>query len=216
VLERLPGTVPYCGNEYAMKISRFVSSLLLFMLPWGLLSFSAPHHFKGLPHFSYFENYPQVPQDEYLGRVGHFETSLMIYDFQGITKLDAEQPNDVRMYLVLFDLLKNETYRGPLTLRIMDGDTPLSAKSFKHSEEESLYALKRKLPPDGDFSLEIQLDSGVRPTDRVPFLLSSQRIAWGRWLGIGLGLLIVFAAWGSRRVRVLQDRRENVHNPGAV
>jgi len=24
------------------------------------------HHFKGLPHFNYFENYPQVPQEEYI------------------------------------------------------------------------------------------------------------------------------------------------------
>ena len=126
-----------------------VSSLALVAL--GLASFAAPHHFKGMPHFSYFENYPQVPQDEYLGRIGHFETSLMIYDFQGITKLDAEQPDDVRMYLVLFDLLKNETYKGPLTLRVMDGDTPLAEKAFEHSEEESLYAFTKRMPLDGDF-----------------------------------------------------------------
>ena len=34
------------------------------------------HHFKGLPHFSYFENYPQVPQDEFLAQAGNYECSL--------------------------------------------------------------------------------------------------------------------------------------------
>jgi len=167
----------------------------------------APHHFKGLPHFSYFENYPQVPQDEYLGRVGHFDTSLMIYDFQGLQKIDAEQPDDVRMYLVLFDLLKNQTYTGPLALRVMDGDKPVTEKLFKKSEEESLYHMKRKLPLEGDFSLEIQLGGDVGLVDRVPFLLSSQRTAWGAIIATALGLLVAVAAWGSRRVRVLQDRR---------
>ena len=199
-----------------MTISRCVRLLLICVAPLALISSTAPHHFKGLPHFSYFENYPQVPQDEYLGRVGHFETSLMIYDFQGITKMDAEQPDDVRMYLVLFDLLKNQTYKGPLTLRVMDGDTPLTAKKFKHSEEESLYAFTRKLPEEGDFSLEIQLDNGTSLTDRVPFLLSSQRVAWGKILGIALGVLVVVAAWGSRRVRVMQDRRENARRLAAA
>ena len=167
------------------------------------------HHFKGLPHFSYFENYPQVPQDEYLGRIGHFETSLMIYDFQGLTKTDAEQPDDVRMYLVLFDLKNNETYTGPLTLRVMDGDNPVAERTFAHSEEESLYALTRRLPLDGDLSLEIKLGDGSELVDRLPFLLSNQRMAWGRWVSLALIALVGFAAWGSRRMRVLQDRKEN-------
>ena len=31
------------------------------------------HHFKGMPHFAYFENYPQAPQDEYLAQAGEYE-----------------------------------------------------------------------------------------------------------------------------------------------
>ncbi len=185
---------------------------LRILLGLALFLFAAPalaHHFKGLPHFSYFENYPQVPQDEFLGQIGHFETSLMIYDFQGLTKQDAEQPEDVRMYLVLFDLLRNETYNGPLTLRIMDGDVPVAHRVFDSSEEESLYALTRTLPLDGDFSLEVELRDGSGLIDRLPFLLSHQRVAWGPRVAIVLGLLVVAAAWGSRRVRVQKDRREN-------
>ena len=186
-------------------------------MAWGLLvAIASAHHFKGLPHFSYFENYPQVPQDEYPGQIGHFETSLMIYDFQGIQKQDAEQPEDVRMYLVLFDLLKNETYNGPLTLRVLNGDVPVAEKAFPSSEEESLYAFTRTLPLDGDFSLEVRLQDGSGLVDRMPFLLSHQRVAWGRNVTVGLCILVGFAAWGSRRVRILQDRKENARATGAA
>ncbi len=43
------------------------------------------HHFKGLPHYSYFENYPQIPQDEF---VGHWESrgwsQLATYQTNGL------------------------------------------------------------------------------------------------------------------------------------
>jgi len=189
-----------------MKTSILLVAALLVSL---LVRPAMAHHFKGLPHFSYFENYPQVPQEEYLGRIGHFETSLMIYDFQGLKKSDAVQPDDVRMYLVLFDLKNDKTYTGPLTLRVLDGESALAERKFPHSEEESLYAFTRKLPLDGDLSLEITLGDGSGLVDRLPFLLSNQRMAWGRWVSILLVSLVGFAAWGSRRMRVLQDRKEN-------
>jgi hypothetical protein len=28
------------------------------------------HHFKGLPHYNYVENYPQTPEEEILGQSG--------------------------------------------------------------------------------------------------------------------------------------------------
>ena len=42
----------------------------------------------------------------------------------------------------------------------------------------------------------------------IPFWLSSQIVHWGRWIFIGLGLLILVAAVGARKARVKQDRRE--------
>ena len=42
---------------------------------------ASAHHFKGLPHYNYFENYPQVPEEEFLGDAGNYEVSLVLYDF---------------------------------------------------------------------------------------------------------------------------------------
>ena len=31
------------------------------------------HHFKGMPHFNYFENYPQIPQEDFIVQSGDYE-----------------------------------------------------------------------------------------------------------------------------------------------
>ncbi len=58
----------------------FIVLLLLWAPPL------AAHHFKGLPHFNYFENYPQIPQDEFLGQFGDYECSLVIYALIEVTR----------------------------------------------------------------------------------------------------------------------------------
>lgn len=79
------------------------------------------HHFKGLPHYNYFENYPQVPEEEFLGQSAGYEFSLVVYDFQGIKRENLDAPNTVRLFLVIFELLSGNVYTGPVTLEVMDG-----------------------------------------------------------------------------------------------
>jgi len=167
------------------------------------------HHFKGLPHFNYFENYPQIPQDEFLGQAGQYEFSLVIYDFQGIQKSNTDQPDDARLYLVIYNLLENKVYDKALTIAIKDGSDVLYTEYFEHSQEESIYTLFRMLPESGNYSLDITFHEGQETTVNLPFVLSSQRVAWGKWVAGFLILFITIVAIGSRRARVAMDRKEN-------
>lgn len=54
---------------------------------------AAAHHLKGLPHYNYFENYPQVPEEEFVGEVSDYEVSLVVYDFQGINRDNVDSPD---------------------------------------------------------------------------------------------------------------------------
>ncbi|WDE96251.1 hypothetical protein PQO03_11085 [Lentisphaera profundi] len=190
-----------------------MKSLRHFILLSFILGLSASlygHHFKGLPHFSYFENYPQIPVDEYIGQCDSYEFSLVIYDFQGINKLDAQQPDDVRLFLVIFNLLENKTYQGPVTLKVMDGETEVQSEYFPNSVEESIYTLQRNLSETGDFSLKVILhDPAGKLEGTIPFLLSNQKINWALWISGSLCLIIVCVAYGSRQARLKQDRKEN-------
>ena len=189
---------------------KFLRPLMLISVMLTLSTSLDAHHFKGLPHFSYFENYPQIPVDEYIGQCDSYEFSLVIYDFLGINKQDAEQPDDVRLFLVIFNLLENKTYQGPLTLKVMNGDTEVQSKYFTNSVEESIYTLQRKLSESGDFSLKVILhDSAGDIEGSIPFLLSNQKINWALWISGSLCLIILLVGYGSRQARLKQDRKEN-------
>lgn len=164
------------------------------------------HHFKGLPHYNYFENYPQVPEEEFLGEVGNYEVSLVVYDFQGIDRKNVEDPEDVRLFLMIFNMDGNRVYGGKITLEVLDGDKVAATEVFDSSELENLYAMYRKLPDTGNYALRLTLEDEGGLQCTIPFHLSSQNVHWGPWVAGVLGVLLVVAAVGARRARVKQDR----------
>lgn len=189
-----------------MKNRKLISIFILFHF-FFIVVFA--HHFKGLPHFNYFENYPQIPQEEFIGQSGNYEFSLVLYDFQGIKKSDALQPEDARLYLAIYDLIKNKTYQGPLELQILLDGKILYRKSYKSSVEESIYTLQEKLPPTGKYSLKIIGRGESKLTGEIPFVLSAQKIHWGKWIAGVLVLLTIILIVGARKARLIIDRKEN-------
>ena len=167
------------------------------------------HHFKGLPHFSYFENYPQIPQEEFLWQEGEYEFSLVLYDFQGLQRQDLSQPDDTRLFLAIYSLRENRVYGGPLLMEVLDDSEPVLRVRRQTPEEEMVYQIHGILPPAGDYSLRISLldEAGVQAV--IPFQLSSQKIGWGKWIAAGLLLLVLVAGIGARKARVSQDRKTN-------
>lgn len=170
---------------------------------------ASAHHFKGLPHYNYFENYPQVPEEEFIGQAGEYEVSLVVYDFQGINREKVEGPDNVRLFLVIFNLRDNTVYGGALTLEILDRGEVVFSERHEASELENLYSMYRELPDSGKYALRITLHEEDDLTCTIPFRLSSQIVHWGLWIAIGLGILVIITAAGARRARVRQDRRES-------
>ena len=187
---------------------KFLQYWILFIATMSLQLHA--HHFKGMPHFNYFDNYPQVPTEEYIGQAGRYEFAFMIYDFQGLTQSDMEMPDDVRIYLIVYDLIANKAYKGPLDLEILDGETSLKLFSFKSSAEESIYQLQQKLNEKGNFSLKITIkENGKEIVGIEPFKLSNQIINWALWISLIMFVLLLIVAYGSRQARLKQDRKEN-------
>ena len=166
------------------------------------------HHFKGLPHYNYFENYPQVPEEEFLGQAGEYEMSLVVYDFQGIHSRNIEDPENVRLFLVIFNLLNSRVYQGELTFEILDGDRVLLSKHYEKAELENMYSVQRNLSDTGDYAVRITLHDEGGHDCVIPFWLSSQKTHLGRWIALGLLVLMTVTAAGARKVRLAQDRRE--------
>lgn len=179
---------------------------LVFLTALVLAGRAEAHHFKGLPHYSYFENYPQVPEEEFLGTAGDYEVSLVVYDFQGINRENVEDPDNVRLFLMIFNLGDSRVYGGKLTLDVLDRGKVIASQVFQSSELENLYAMSRELPEKGKYALRLTLHDEGDLQCTIPFRLSSQKVHWGPWVAGGLGGLLLVAAVGARRARVRQDR----------
>ena len=136
--------------------------------------------------------------------------SLVLYDFQGIKREDTQQPDDARFYLIIYNLRQNKAYQGPATLEILNHDAVVYTERFESAQEESIYTLQQKLMPDGKYALRLTLHDASELQGVIPFVLTSQRIHWGKWMLIALVLLVAVVAIGSRRARVIQDRRDNL------
>ncbi len=163
------------------------------------------HHFKGLPHFSYFENYPQIPQEEFLGQAGDYEFSMVLYDLQGIQLDNVEMPKNVRFFLMILNLRENSIYGGEAVLQILDGDDVIVEEIKTTAEEENIYPMSHELGASGDYSMRVIMKSkGIEAS--IPFTLSSQKTSWGKWISLVMIILVVVAAYGSRQARIRKDR----------
>ncbi len=176
--------------------------LLLFIAPAS----SSAHHYHGLPHYGYFDNYPQTPTEEYISGDGRWEMNFTLYNFQGMRREDVNQPDDVQIFLVVFDLKEKTTYGGHATIEIFSGDDRVAVWS-QEAEQESIFLVSTKIPDPDDLSLKVAFNDH----SGTPVTLSSEFQLPGEgghrplvWVGFGLLFLVimlVFAGKQSRRVR---------------
>ena len=182
--------------------------LLLIAALLGSAAVARAHHFKGLPHYNYFENYPQIPEEEFIGEAGDYEVSLVVYDFQGINRDNVDDPDMVRLFLIIFNLRDDIVYGGSLTIEVLDRGEVVHTERHDSSELENLYSMHRDLPNTGKYSMRLTLHEEGDLQCTIPFRLSSQKMNWAWWVGGGFALLVIVGGIGARRARVKQDRIE--------
>ncbi len=111
------------------------------------------NHNKGFPHYGYFENYPQAPVEEYVVIDGPWEMGAVVFNFQGIDRRKADTPNDVKIYLYLYDDRTGSAYDGPLTVEIRSDGEVVSTFERLQVDEEAVYSTRETLPRSGDYEL---------------------------------------------------------------
>ncbi|MDD9942988.1 MAG: 4Fe-4S binding protein [Myxococcales bacterium] len=169
------------------------------------------HHNKGLPHYGYFKNYPQVPTEEYIRIAGRWEIGATIFNFQGLDRRTADTPNDVKIYLYLYDLVADAAYVGPLAVELHHEGRVVARFERLEVDEEAVYSTRETLPESGEYAL-VALVGGPQPTDRVvlPFFvdLHGDGIGFATLALTATPFMLVFglALLGRRRRRTLARR----------
>ncbi len=179
----------------------------------GLLlpQLASAHHNKGLPHYGYYDNYPQVPTEEYIEIHGPWEFGATVFNFQGYQRRRSDTPNDVKIFCYLYDIKADQAYIGPARFEIRDGDELVAAFERKMVDEEAVYSTRETLPATGTYKLVAIVGGNKIASLDFYVELVDDRFNW--WLAGGLGvplLLLGGLAWyGKRRRRkpVRVDRK---------
>jgi len=182
---------------------------LLFLLPRNLDA----HHYHGLPHYGYFDNYPQTPTEEYIAGDGRWEMNFTLYNFQGMQREDVNQPNDVQIFLVIFDLKDKSIFGGRANIEITSRDR-LVAKWNQMAEQESIFLINTEITDLDDLILKVTFvdPDGKSVSLSSPFQLPGEG---GQrplvWIGAALIFLVValiFAGKQKRPRRRPEQRKE--------
>jgi hypothetical protein len=168
-----------------------------------LLATALAHHNKGLPHYGYFENYPQVPTEEYIRVEGRWEVGATVFNFQGLgDRESSDTPNDVKIFAYIYDLEKDVGYEGPATIAIVSEGETVSVFERLEPDGEGVYVSRETLPHSGDYSLEFTFDEGEAT---LPFNvdLAADRVNWALLGGLGLAVLTAMSlALAGRKKRL--------------
>jgi ferredoxin len=188
-----------------IQISAMLAALVL--VPLTAAEPAAAHHNKGLPHYGYFENYPQAPIEEYVVIDGPWEMGAVVFNFQGLDRRTADTPNDVKIYLYLYDDRTGSAYVGPLEVEIRsDGELVATFERIK-VDEEAVYSTRETLPHSGDYELLARVgEEEISLTFHVDFTSDRLPRAWIAGIGGSAALLFGLAAVGRRQRRRRRSR----------
>jgi hypothetical protein len=129
------------------------------------------HHYKGLPHNNYFENYPQVPTLEFLHEDDKWEIFLTVFNFQGINLESVEDNDMVRFYIFLYDLKADKVYRKTTRMDILSRGKVVYSSESHDPEEESIYSIHQKLKYQDELELHVHFkdSDGIVDVVKLPF-----------------------------------------------
>jgi hypothetical protein len=194
-----------------MNRAREVGIPLLIMIAC-LAGPARAHHILGLPHYSYKENYPQVPTLEYPATTGPYDVLLTSYP--GIPN-----PGDAASVTIYIKNRKTEqAYAQPVQVRVLQTFT------FGRNREvlaptrvvplDQTHKFNATFPEDGEYVVELSMQVEGQ-TEVIPFLVlagepsatSSILVA----LAIGLLLFVVVI----RAIAIKRKRRSGRLESGA-
>jgi hypothetical protein len=152
----------------------------------------ASHHYKGLPHFNYFENYPQVPHLEFIKETPDFEIYVTVYNFQGLNLDQVDSPNDVRLYLYIYDIKADKVFMRPASFQIFSHNKLIHKTEPAPPEQENIFVIQKPILEQDDLILRASFEdrSGKNIEIDIPFQITE---TFFQKYGIYLAIAFFFA-----------------------
>ncbi len=189
------------GARATVGLAALLAGLAVLVPPSNALA----HHIKGLPHYGYVENYPQVPTRELQFSAPPYKVTLVAYTLDGIDRSRSEIPSDAMIYVSVTDTRTGKAHRGrvEVALRPTDGGAPV-LRAFDEPLEESVYRMRASLPASA-YNVEIRIGGAGGVTARSVLTLGGSSNLW-LLASLAVGFAAV-AAFAIPMVRRRQRRR---------
>jgi hypothetical protein len=162
------------------------------------------HHILGLPHYSYKENYPQVPTLEYPAQSGPYEILMTCYP----GKPSPGEAANLAIYI------KNQAsglpYNHPIGVRVLQTFTFGRNRDVRPASTVPFYEQPHEVsvvfPDDGEYIVELTMDVEGQE-EVIPFLMvaGEPSATWSVLIAIALFLLVFFVI--IRALRIKRRRR---------
>ena len=164
------------------------------------------HHYKGLPHYNYFDNYPQVPIFEFIEEGEKYSVFATIYNFQGLTLDMVDSPDDVRFYIYIYDLTTDTSYVGDAAFNVYSHGKIVKRFINIKQEEERIFTVKAAITEQDDLILEtIFIDkNGKTVKIKMPIEITNSFLdKYGLYIAIFMFFVIVGV------IKKISDKKNN-------
>ncbi len=197
------------GRAVAVFVACLLGALLLLHGSDGWA-----HHILGLPHYSYKENYPQVPTLEYPATTGPYDVLLTSYP----GKPQPGEPANLSIYIK--DRTSGEPYGQPITVRILQtftfGRNRIAHPATRIEPFDQVHKLTATLDQPGEYIVELAVDVEGQE-EIIPFLVVAGDPTSG-WVVLATvigGLGLFFVVIRAVKIKLKRRGRNNPSRAGA-
>ena len=160
------------------------------------------HHIRGIPHYTYSENYPNAPKVEYVREIDNVTLRMTYYEIPGTTSVD------LAMYVK--DNRSGKAFDGDVVYAVYaEDENPLKAhavKAFKN--KNNIYKAGWTYEDQGLYFARVTFDCDGQKVDEV-FKMQIGATEVNYWFlgltGGGVAALIIVVA----AIKRLQTRRDD-------
>ncbi|MHC4441930.1 MAG: 4Fe-4S binding protein [Planctomycetota bacterium] len=194
------------NSEEHIKNNRqaiLMTSIIVFLVLFPTAPAKA-HHILGLPHYSYKENYPQVPTLEYPATTGPYDVLLTSYPGKPV----PGEPANLAFYIK--NRNTNTPYERPITVRVLQTFT------FGRNREilpatvvepfEQPHKISTTFSEDGEYIVELHMEvEGA--TEVIPFLMIAGDPSATVSIIIAIGAVLLIFIIIIRAIKIKRERR---------
>jgi hypothetical protein len=166
-----------------------MKKIIFFLIVVTLFSagISESHHIRGIPHYSYRDNYPETPVYEVIQNVNDYEVTFTYYNIPGKTAFD--------LAVYIRDTVSNEPYKDPVVFLVFGKhDDPENSHPFTaYRNQTNIYKVGWVYEDEGDYFVRVTFSDSVKQHNILFELIVGNRGGVWLYLLLSVASVVLFA-----------------------